>query len=70
MIIETANIIINKQSKSVMLDFSQIAVIYASKRLRLVGTPCLFHSRWQVNVAGLRVRLTIEQHKFTMKCLQ
>ena len=45
-IIETANKIINNQAKSVMLDFFlQIVVIYASKRWREVGTPCIFHSR-------------------------
>ena len=33
-IIETGNKIINKQGKSVMLDFKQIVVIYASKRWR------------------------------------
>ena len=45
-IIETANKIINKQGKSVKLDyFLQIVVIYASKRWRQEGTPCIFHSR-------------------------
>ena len=44
-IIETANKIINTQGKSIMLDFLQIVVIYASKRWRQVGTPCIFHSR-------------------------
>ena len=42
-IIETAH---NKQGKSVVLDFFlQIVAIYASKRWRQVGTPCIFHSR-------------------------
>ena len=46
MIIETAIEIINKQGKSAMLDFfSQILVIYACKRRRQVGTPCIFHIR-------------------------
>ena len=53
MIIETANTIINKQGKIVMFDFLQIVVFYASKRRRQVGAPCLFHSRYQVNFAGL-----------------
>ena len=54
MIIETDHKIINKQGKSVRLDFFlHIAVIYAGKRWRQVGTPCIFHSRWQVNFAGL-----------------
>ena len=45
-IIKTANKIITTQAKSVMLDFFlQIVVIYASKRWREVGTPCIFHSR-------------------------
>ena len=44
-IVETAHKIINKQGKSVMLDFLQIVVIYAGKRCRQVGTPCIFHSR-------------------------
>ena len=46
MIIETAIEIINKQGKSAMLDFFlQILVIYACKRRRQVGTPCIFHIR-------------------------
>ena len=40
------------------------------KRWRQVGTPCIFHSRWQVNFAGLWVRLKMEQHKYTIKYLQ
>ena len=28
-------------------------VIYDSKRWRQVGTPCIFHNRWQVNFAEL-----------------
>ena len=41
-IIDTAIKIINKQGKSVMLDFFlQILVIYACKRRRQVGTPCI-----------------------------
>ena len=40
LIIKTVHKIINKQGKSVMLDFFfQIVVIYASKRWRQVGTP-------------------------------
>ena len=53
-IVETAHKIINKQGKSVMLDFIlQIVVIYASKRWRQEGAPCIFHSRKKVNFAGL-----------------
>ena len=44
-IIEIAHKIINKQGKSVMLDFLQIEMIYAGKRCRQVCTPCIFHSR-------------------------
>ena len=45
-IIEKANEIINKQGKNVMLDlFLKIVVIYASKRWRQVGTPCIFRGR-------------------------
>ena len=44
-IIETANEIINKQVKSVILYFLQIVVIYVSKWWRQVGTPSIFHSR-------------------------
>ena len=45
-IVETAHKIINKQGKSVMLVFIlQIVVIYASKRWRQEGAPCIFHSR-------------------------
>ena len=45
-IIETASKIINKQGKSVKLDFFlQIVVIYASKRWWQVGAPSIFHSR-------------------------
>ena len=43
--------IIHKQGKGV--SFLQIVVIYANKRWRQVGTPCTFHSRWQVNFARL-----------------
>ena len=53
MIIETAHKIINKQGKSVMLDFLQIVMIYAGKRCRQLGTPCIFHSRMQIDFAGL-----------------
>ena len=43
LIIETANKIIIKQGKSVMLDFfKQIVVIYASKRWRQVGHHAYF----------------------------
>ena len=28
-------------------------MIYASKRWRQVSTSCIFHSRWQVNFAGV-----------------
>ena len=46
MIVETAHKIINKQGKSVMLDFIlQIVVIYASKLWRQEGAPWIFHSR-------------------------
>ena len=45
MIIETAHKIMNKQGESIMLDFLQIVVIYASQRWRQVGTPYVFHSR-------------------------
>ena len=55
LIIETANKIINKQGKSVMLDFLKFVVIYACKRWRQVGTPCIFHSRLQVNFAQTHV---------------
>ena len=40
-----ANEIINKQVKSVILDFLQIVVIYASKWWRQVSTASIFHSR-------------------------
>ena len=53
LIIETANKIINKQGKSVALAFLQIVVVYASELWRQEGTPCIFHSRKQVNFAGL-----------------
>ena len=44
-IIEKANKIIKKQGKGVCYIFLQIVVIYACKRWRQVGTPCIFHSR-------------------------
>ena len=44
-------------------------MIDASQRWRQVGTPCIFTSRYQVNLAGLSVRLKIE-HKYTGKFLQ
>ena len=35
-----------------MLDFFfKVVVTYASKRWRQVGTPCIFHSSWQLNFA-------------------
>ena len=44
----------NKQGKSVILGFFlQILVIYTSKRWRQVGTPYIFHGRYQVNFAEL-----------------
>ena len=33
--------------------YNVTVVIYDSKRWRQVGTPCIFHSRWHVNFAGL-----------------
>ena len=54
-----------------MLDFFlQIVMIYARKRWRQVGIPCIFHSREKVNFDGLLVPLKIEQHKYTRKFLQ
>ena len=50
MIIETANKIINKQGKSVMLDFFANCGDLCQLT---VATPCIFHSRYQVNFAGL-----------------
>ena len=50
--------------------YNVTVVIYDSKRWRQVGTPCIFHSRWQVNFSGLWVRLKMEQHKYTIKYLQ
>ena len=44
-IIQTPNKFVDKQGESVMLDVLQIVVIYASRRWRQVGTPCIFHSR-------------------------
>ena len=35
------------------LIFLQTEVIYASQRWRQVGAPCIFTSRYQVNLAGL-----------------
>ena len=53
-IIETANKIINKQSKSVMLDFfTNCSDLCQFKWWQQVGAPCTFHSRYQVNFAGL-----------------
>ena len=52
-----------------MLDFFQIVVIYANQQWRQVGAPWIFDSGYQVNFAGLWVRLKIEQQKYTMKIL-
>ena len=64
-IIEKANKIINKQGECYVGFFLQIVVIYASKRWRLVGTQCIFHSRSLVNFSGFWVRLKIEQQNYT-----
>ena len=69
MIIGTANKIINKQEYYVRF-FLQIVMIYARKRWRQVGIPCISHSREKVNFDGLLVPLKIEQHKYTRKFLQ
>ena len=50
--------------------YNVTVVIYDSKRWRQVGTPCIFHNRWQVNFAELWVRLKMKQHKYTIKYLQ
>ena len=70
MIIETAYKIINKQGKSVMSGFFFANYSDLCRLCRQVGAPCIFHSRYQVNFARLRVRLKIEQHKYTRKFLQ
>ena len=53
MIIETANKIINKQGKSVRLDFFANCSDLCQLTVRQVGAPCIFHSRYQVNFSGL-----------------
>ena len=68
MIIETANKIINKQGKSVMLDF--FANCSDLCQLTVATSRRTMYIRYQVNFAGLRVRLKIEQHKYTRKFLQ
>ena len=66
MIIETAHKIINKQGNSVTLDFLQILVIYAGKRWRQVGTPCILHSQLTskfCRTLGLFQDRTTQMHK-------
>ena len=53
MIIETADKIINKQGKSVMLDFFANCSDLCQLTVATIGAPCTFHSRYQVNFAGL-----------------
>ena len=56
-----ANKIINKQGKSVMLDFFANCSDLCQLTVATIGAPCIFHSRYWVNFAGLWVRLKIEK---------
>ena len=53
MIIETANKIINKQGKRVMLDFFTDCSDLCQLTVATSRRTCIFHSRCQVNFAGL-----------------